>query len=608
MKTIAIYYLILIMIGSQIPIQYVHVIKQEKRVSKTSDLEHKLLREDRHDLDNGQFVDEKEDLWAINAPLLEEGRKTERGQADKQGDFKEKIEDYSIKVEEEKAETKQVERQDRENPESDEKEKSKIQIEEKESAIEEERKENEVSEEEKEKEKRDWRAEEKNDSGMISKQEDEEKEETKQQEIKQEEKIKDNACNEKQENQAEQQNEYKRQEQTKEENNDQNNKEADEKWHNQQSTASSYEIERKESKNETNVEELDYSKEESQDIIRGKLQKDQVIEGDLYIEKEGIDLNGKTLEVKGNLYHNKGKLIIHNGRLLVHENYFVNNEIKQSGNESVLVLKNDDDLVIVNGDIVSYGSDWIDKCTKGKIILEGNFIGRPKASEMSYKMPTGSEWELILAGEDNQIVNISSMCVKLPNIIIKGRKNRQIKLMMLKNNTNQLKEHHLNRIENEVACQIDLPESMAIEIINTKAPMIINGVCKVTQLNVLGNRVIINGNLKVRDGIDFSKGQVHINGSLILLGARNIKMNNSEDQMKIRDDFELHNCKETILNRGELCIGGNIVQSNMLEQLITGNHLTVVFLNHQEDKKRVQGNLIALSNVKYSKSSWDEAL
>ena len=30
MKTIAIYYLILIMIGSQIPTQYAHVIKQEK--------------------------------------------------------------------------------------------------------------------------------------------------------------------------------------------------------------------------------------------------------------------------------------------------------------------------------------------------------------------------------------------------------------------------------------------------------------------------------------------------------------------------------------------------------------------------------------------------
>ena len=618
MQTIAIYYLILMMIGSQIPTQYVHVIKQEKSVSKTRNLEHKLLGENRHKLDNRQFVDDKKDLWAINPPLLEEG--VERGQAEEQNDVKEKIEDYSIKIQEENADTKQVENQDIEKQKLYDRQKSEV-------SIEEQRKENKASQEENKIEKRDWQIERAKEEEIKeevvkeeikeeeTKQEEEKEEEAKQEETKekavkeeeakQEEKIKDNVHNEKQ---AERQKECERQDQAKEENNDQNNKEAEKKPHNQQTTASSYEIERKEPKNETNVEESEYPKVELKDIIQGKLQEDQVIEGDLYIQKEGIDLNGKTLEVKGSLYHNKGKLIIHNGKLLVHGNYFVNNEVKQSGNDSVLVLKNDDDLVIVNGDIIAYGSDWIDKCTKGKIVLEGNFIGRPKASEMSYKMPTGSEWKLILAGEDNQIVNILSMCVKLPNIIIKGREGRQIKLMMLKENTNQLREHHLNKIENEVSCEIDLPESMAIEIINAKAPIMINGDCKVTQLNALGNRVIINGNLKVRDGIDFSKGQVHINGSLILLGAWNIKMNNSEDQMKIRDDFELHNCKETILNRGEVRIGGNIVQINMLGQLITDNHLIIVFLNHQQDENRVQGNPALLRNVKYSNSSWDEAV
>ena len=102
MQTIAIYYLILMMIGSQIPTQYVHVVKQEKSVSKTRNLEHKLLGENRHKLDNRQFVDDKKDLWAINPPLLEEGVETERGQAEEQNDVKEKIEDYSIKIQEEK--------------------------------------------------------------------------------------------------------------------------------------------------------------------------------------------------------------------------------------------------------------------------------------------------------------------------------------------------------------------------------------------------------------------------------------------------------------------------------------------------------------------------
>ena len=375
---------------------------------------------------------------------------------------------------------------------------------------------------------------------------------------------------------------------------------------NQQTTASSYDIERKEPKNETNSEE-DKKQQESNRLDEPILQKDQLIIGDIHFEEGTLDLNGKTLEVMGDFYHNGGTITIHNGKLIIHGSYYVNHEKKKTGNNSILVLQNSEDYLSVGGDIITYGSDWLKECIRGKIMLGGHFIGISKSREVGYQTSLGSEWELILVGEDTQKIDVASMCVSLPIIKIEGKENRKIEFLMLKDNTKQSRKHHIISLENQVECQVVLPESLKIENINAMKPLIINGNCETKQLNVFGNKIIINGDLRIGYGINFNKGQVVVNGSLTLLTANRIEMQYSEDQLQIRNDFLMRNCKEIILQKGVLIIGGNIIQSHALGVFMTEEHLCLIFLGSQNEKERLRGDQITLKCVEYSEVKWGEA-
>lgn len=590
MKIIAIYYLILVMMSNHISTyQHQAFIRKQQGIEMSNNIECEILNE-------AVFVSSKyeaEDLWAmdlfpyegvtINNSQPEERKIDKREQVKEESMTKveEKIGDSSRREQEETVD-KQVEK---------ERAKRDKQVENRDS----------LKQEDKESEYIQQEGKNKNESSG-------ERKENKEEEInKKEEHKEDNDVNIKDNKEILAQDNSENSDGEKGESQKEDNEKKGYIGENssEQTTASPYDFERKEPKTETNAYEPE---KELKEMVQGQLQQNQVIEGDMHIEEGELDLNGKTLEICGNLYHNQGTLIIHNGKLVVHGSYFINDEIKKSGNNSSLVLEHDNDLIIVHGDIVSYGTDWFKKCTKGKIVLEGNFIGAPRASQMRYHTPLRSEWELVLAGQNNQKVDISSMWVKLPTIRIIGKKNREIELMMLKDDTIQKRKHHLNNIEAEVECQIELPESLIVENINAKAPITINGNCEAKQLNIFGNKVTINGNLKIENGISFIKGQVVVNGSLTLITACCIDMQYREDGLKIKDDFIMQSCQMLVLNEGELHIGGNIIQSNALREFITGDKVSVVFFNHSNGKQRLQGNLITLNCVKYSESRWEEVL
>ena len=594
MQTICIYYLILVIMSSHIS-TYQHqafMRKQQKEIKISHNIQHEILNETV--FTSREY--EAEDLWAME--LVKEERMPEVGEKIVNRSKREQEETVVKQVENENRD-KQVQQNRNENRES-------LKQEEKESQS--------IQQEEKHKN-------ESSGEGKESRQENRNKEET----------LKDNLKEDYQDNHKEdyQENDKESHEgnikdnkeipaQNKSENSEGEKGESPQKpntkeviitqHNNEQTTASSYNFETTEPKIENSVGEKAQSEKEFNESIQGKLQQNQVIKGDVHIEENGLDLNGQTLEIWGNLYQNQGTLSIHNGKLVIHGSYFINQEIKKSGNNSVLVLDHEDDIIMVGGDIISYGTGWLKKCIKGKIVLEGDFMGTPKASQMYYHTPLRSEWELVLAGENNQKVDISSMWVKLPTIKIIGKNNREIKLIMLKDDTIQKRKHHLNNLEIEVACQIELPESLIIENINAKASLIINGNCEAKQLNIFGHKVTINGNLKIQDGISFMKGQVVVNGSLSLVTARCIDMKYGEDRLKIKDDFIMLNCKEITLNEGKLHIGGNMIQHSALGKFMTRDKVSVVFLNDQNGQQRVQGNLITLNGVEYSPLTWKEEI
>ena len=79
-------------------------------------------------------------------------------------------------------------------------------------------------------------------------------------------------------------------------------------------------------------------------IYYWKLQKDQTIEGDVYVKDlyGGLDLNNKTLNICGNLVHSEGIIYVRKGELRVQGDYDMSYLAE-------IIMENDEDYVYVGG-------------------------------------------------------------------------------------------------------------------------------------------------------------------------------------------------------------------------------------------------------------------
>lgn len=139
-------------------------------------------------------------------------------------------------------------------------------------------------------------------------------------------------------------------------------------------------------------------------IIGERLEKDETVDGDLYLVAGKLDLDGHTLRVRGDLILQEGTIDINHGKLIVEGNYRqqfrTENETGYDYSESngLLCMLYEDDVISVEGDFILMPSKSSQvQCERGTLEIGGNIT-----AEGSYSFV--HRGTVILNGKEKQQV------------------------------------------------------------------------------------------------------------------------------------------------------------------------------------------------------------
>lgn len=139
-------------------------------------------------------------------------------------------------------------------------------------------------------------------------------------------------------------------------------------------------------------------------IIGERLEKDETVDGDLYLVAGKLDLDGHTLRVRGDLILQEGTIDINHGKLIVEGNYRqqfrTENETGYNYSESngLLCMLYEDDVISVEGDFILMPSKSSQvQCEQGTLEIGGDIT-----AEGSYSFV--HQGNVILNGKEKQQV------------------------------------------------------------------------------------------------------------------------------------------------------------------------------------------------------------
>ena len=161
------------------------------------------------------------------------------------------------------------------------------------------------------------------------------------------------------------------------------------------------------------------------------LQDDEVYDGDLYLLEDQLDLNGHKLTIKGNLIQAAGTVAVNGGCLKVEGNYRMQSAAQSGGTVTYgksngrLVMTNEEDQVIVNGDFVM-GSilSHAGKLTNGVMEVNGNVTQITYSAADNFCSTNGHK--LLLGGDRLQTIafaNSSASASRIAHLELKNKSN-----------------------------------------------------------------------------------------------------------------------------------------------------------------------------------------
>ncbi len=130
------------------------------------------------------------------------------------------------------------------------------------------------------------------------------------------------------------------------------------------------------------------------------------VEGDLYTNKNTIDLNGHTLKIDGDVYQRSGTIKLNGGKMYCN-NYTISSKNGDAAEDAVLNMTNKKDYLCINGDFTTNTTqDHSDYLTAGTMELKGDFY--QMADGTSYAFPASGTHRVLLSGDDVQNITFDS--------------------------------------------------------------------------------------------------------------------------------------------------------------------------------------------------------
>ena len=292
------------------------------------------------------------------------------------------------------------------------------------------------------------------------------------------------------------------------------------------------------------------------------LEADETIEGDLFLSRGTLDLNGHKLVVTGDLVQSGGTVLVNGGELEVQGDYRVQSLSGSTyGNSTgVLNMTNEADTVRVLGSFVMQSTaDHREKLTAGTLEIGGDLVQNNGANRYSFHT-TGTH-TVVLNGTQKQTVNIY-------------------------NNSKENSRLNDLRIANTSAEGIDFAEDVYVigALYNTDS-MITNVtnlyICSTTKFAdgawsntanfvegyTLSDDLTIDGAVYLTGGIFKPDGhRLNVSGSFNMsstngsYGNCSLTMNKAEDYICVNGDFLAYSYYASTLTDGIIEVKGNFEQ------------------------------------------------
>lgn len=151
------------------------------------------------------------------------------------------------------------------------------------------------------------------------------------------------------------------------------------------------------------------------------LQDDEIVDGDLLISGGRMDLNGHTLQVNGDFVLSNAELCVNGGSLRVTKDCYFAKRVEDKGKQmpsssnGTITMGNEDDEMVIEGNLfIDYGANSIE-ILKGKILLGGNF-------DCNSIITFGQDVIIDFDGRQQQQINCNNKKIFFSNVYISNRK------------------------------------------------------------------------------------------------------------------------------------------------------------------------------------------
>ena len=292
------------------------------------------------------------------------------------------------------------------------------------------------------------------------------------------------------------------------------------------------------------------------------LEADETIEGDLFLSRGTLDLNGHKLTITGNLVHSGGTVLVNGGELEVQGDYRVQslNGTSYTNSTGILNMTSEADAVKVFGDFVMQSTvSHKDKLTAGTLEVGGDLT---QLSDGSYdNFYTSGTHTVTLNGTEKQTVSIY-------------------------NNSKEYSRINNLKIANTSADGVDFARNVYVigELYNTSSV-----ITNVTNLYIASTARFVDGgwsndinfvenyslsdDLTVGRNVYLTGGMLKLNGHKLLVegdfnmsstngnnGYGYINMSNPEDYISVNGNFLAYSYYASTLTDGIIEVKGDFTQ------------------------------------------------